>query len=261
MQEAVGGGGWPELYQSYQFSISQQPLRKSMKRFRGGLVFKARRLLYHSTLGSWAIKKTKKVGGRDVANSHGTGPVYHIISTIKWIQASWLSIKNSRSGGCDLVRIADGVHLPVLDLLPGSIPAAFARAAMLWEDGFDSKLSGDEGYCRAWYWLVIVQHSCSKLHCQTVLYQNSFPVRSDDWLLNLLKRIRRFASSVLFPVLWSVRGRSYGEKVAIWNSLAMKFTARMLYYHWWIPCCVVDFIARKLQIETAHCQKVLNWKS
>ena len=30
-----------------------------MKRFRGGLVYKARRLLYHSTLGSRVIKKKK----------------------------------------------------------------------------------------------------------------------------------------------------------------------------------------------------------
>ena len=31
-----------------------------MKRFRGGLVFKAHRLLYHSTLGLSVIKKKKK---------------------------------------------------------------------------------------------------------------------------------------------------------------------------------------------------------
>ena len=33
-----------------------------MKRFRGGLVFKAHRLLYHSTLGLSVIKKKKTVG-------------------------------------------------------------------------------------------------------------------------------------------------------------------------------------------------------
>ena len=32
----------------------------NVKRFRGGLVFKAHRLLYHSTLGSRVIKKKKK---------------------------------------------------------------------------------------------------------------------------------------------------------------------------------------------------------
>ena len=31
-----------------------------MERFRGGLVFKARRLVYHSILGSRVIKKKKK---------------------------------------------------------------------------------------------------------------------------------------------------------------------------------------------------------
>ena len=33
-----------------------------VKRFRGGLVFKARRRLYHSTLGSSEIEKKKKKG-------------------------------------------------------------------------------------------------------------------------------------------------------------------------------------------------------
>jgi len=33
-----------------------------VQRFRGGLVFKARRLLYHSTLGWRVIKKKKKKG-------------------------------------------------------------------------------------------------------------------------------------------------------------------------------------------------------
>ena len=36
---------------------------QSVKRFRGGLVFKAHRLLYHSTLGSRVIKKNKQVEG------------------------------------------------------------------------------------------------------------------------------------------------------------------------------------------------------
>jgi len=36
--------------------------RRNVKRFRGGLVFKAYRLLYHSTLGSRVIKKKKSLG-------------------------------------------------------------------------------------------------------------------------------------------------------------------------------------------------------
>ena len=36
-----------------------------MKRFRGGLVFEAHRLLYHSTLGSKVIQKKKKVHLQD----------------------------------------------------------------------------------------------------------------------------------------------------------------------------------------------------
>ena len=35
---------------------------EAVQRFRGGLVFKAHRLLYHSTLGSRVIKKKKDLG-------------------------------------------------------------------------------------------------------------------------------------------------------------------------------------------------------
>ena len=41
-----------------------------MKRFRGGLVFKAHRFVYHSTLGSRVIKKKKKDRG-GVGIEHG----------------------------------------------------------------------------------------------------------------------------------------------------------------------------------------------
>ena len=41
------------------FSIQEQLLSRNVERFRGGLVFKAHRLLYHSTLGSIVIKKQK----------------------------------------------------------------------------------------------------------------------------------------------------------------------------------------------------------
>jgi len=40
--------------------LQEQLLRINMKRFRGGLVFKAHRWLYQSTLGSRVIKKKKK---------------------------------------------------------------------------------------------------------------------------------------------------------------------------------------------------------
>ena len=45
---------------SVQFSIQKQLLRRNVKRFRGGLVFKAHKLLIHSTLGWKVIKKKKK---------------------------------------------------------------------------------------------------------------------------------------------------------------------------------------------------------
>ena len=44
------------------FSIQEQLLRRIGERFPGGLVSKAHRLLYHSTLGSRPIKKKKKTG-------------------------------------------------------------------------------------------------------------------------------------------------------------------------------------------------------
>jgi len=40
----------------------EQLHRRNVKQFRGGLVFKADRLLYHSTLGLRVIKKKKKKG-------------------------------------------------------------------------------------------------------------------------------------------------------------------------------------------------------
>ena len=40
-----------ELYRTVQLSIREQRLRSNVKQFQGGCVFKAHRLLYHSTLG------------------------------------------------------------------------------------------------------------------------------------------------------------------------------------------------------------------
>ena len=39
-----------------------QRVRRNVKRFRGGLVFKAHRLLYHSTLGWRVIKRERELG-------------------------------------------------------------------------------------------------------------------------------------------------------------------------------------------------------
>jgi len=44
----------------WKFSIEEQLLRTHVKRFRGGLVSKARILLYHATLGSRVMKKIDK---------------------------------------------------------------------------------------------------------------------------------------------------------------------------------------------------------
>ena len=50
-----------------QFSIQEQLLRRNMKRFRGGLTFKAHRLVYHPTLGSESNKEEKKSDLEEVA--------------------------------------------------------------------------------------------------------------------------------------------------------------------------------------------------
>jgi len=43
-----------------ELSIQEQLLRRNVKRFRGGLVFKAHRLLHHSAPGLRVIKKKKR---------------------------------------------------------------------------------------------------------------------------------------------------------------------------------------------------------
>jgi len=52
-----------------QFLMSEVPLYLNL--FRGGLVFKAHRWLYHSTLGSRVIKKKQKVP--ELEGQHGAG--------------------------------------------------------------------------------------------------------------------------------------------------------------------------------------------
>ena len=44
------------------FSIQEQLLRRNVQRFRGGLVFKAYRLVYHSSVGWKEIKKNEEEG-------------------------------------------------------------------------------------------------------------------------------------------------------------------------------------------------------
>jgi len=53
------------------FGLKRGTLGRNVKRFRGGLVLKAHRLLYHSTLGSRVIKKKKVQGfGLRVEGGH-----------------------------------------------------------------------------------------------------------------------------------------------------------------------------------------------
>jgi len=60
MQKKKKGGRW-HLRSLLQMARAEaRDVRGTVQRFRGGLVFKAHRLLYHSTLGLRAIKKKKK---------------------------------------------------------------------------------------------------------------------------------------------------------------------------------------------------------
>ena len=53
-------------------------LDRNVERFRGGLVFKAHRLLYHSTLGSRVIKKKKKIHKPDSGEHQHKGLVFGV---------------------------------------------------------------------------------------------------------------------------------------------------------------------------------------
>ena len=57
----------------------EQLLQRNVKRFRRGLVFKAHRWLYHSTLGSRVIKKKKKVEGFDDHPVHLDRHGHHLL--------------------------------------------------------------------------------------------------------------------------------------------------------------------------------------
>ena len=56
----VGRLGLRVLNLEMKLSIQEELLHRNVKRFRGGLVFKAHRLLYHSNLGSGVINKKKR---------------------------------------------------------------------------------------------------------------------------------------------------------------------------------------------------------
>ena len=56
------------------FSIQDQLFRRNVKQLRGGLVSKAHRLLFHSTLGSRIIKKKKNLGAGSRPLDAGRSP-------------------------------------------------------------------------------------------------------------------------------------------------------------------------------------------
>ena len=57
-------------------------IRGNLKRFRGGLVFKAHRLFYHSTLGSRVKKKKRRRrGGNDPQDVAALGMLARLLMT------------------------------------------------------------------------------------------------------------------------------------------------------------------------------------
>jgi len=77
----------PRLTKPWWLANKPRLLRRNVKRFQGGLVFKAHRLMYHSTLGLRAIKKKKTTPwrltnkprrARLCAASEGGEPVFNL---------------------------------------------------------------------------------------------------------------------------------------------------------------------------------------
>jgi len=74
---------------------------QSQARFRGGLVFKAHRLLHHSTLGLRVIKKKKNpklarpTGNSSPATTHSVNRLYrkfYLVQTIYTINCTWYKL-------------------------------------------------------------------------------------------------------------------------------------------------------------------------
>jgi len=115
-------------------TVLVQPLRRNVKRFRGGLVLKAHRLLCHSTLGSRVIEKKKKsvlVGclfGRESRTQHYTQSFKRAVKTLSlfldatrykrpffgcdWVQTFFLDATGYKRFSLDATRYT-------LDLLSG----------------------------------------------------------------------------------------------------------------------------------------------
>jgi len=82
-----------------------QLLRRNVKRFRGGLVFKAHRLLYHSTLGLREIKKKKKKRDSSALTTSWSGSVSDFGFGVRfcglWKGSQGLGVTVERSRGSE----------------------------------------------------------------------------------------------------------------------------------------------------------------
>ena len=82
------GGGWLCV------RASSLLLHRNVQRFRGGLVFKAHRLVYHSTLGLRVIKKKKKQAVPGAAPPSKSLPWLRLMTASERRRNNWKSFKD-----------------------------------------------------------------------------------------------------------------------------------------------------------------------
>ena len=98
----------------------QERGRRIVKRFRGWLVFKAHRILYHSILGSRVIKKNRAVGGAQAVleggdlDARGRDLLLQSRSRLKPV-----SFEQRFSEGCDLLLPRTQLHLQLPERMQG----------------------------------------------------------------------------------------------------------------------------------------------
>ena len=119
-------GGWAFLMTTapgQPSSISEQLLCRNVKRFRGGLVFKARRLVYHSTLGWKVMKKKRQPSRGGLGSTQGPSRV---------IQTSFVSNISGNAGPFAKYNLSGNAMRPELPSRAGAGAEASASPDRLY---------------------------------------------------------------------------------------------------------------------------------
>jgi len=82
-----------ECVANWNQQVMSQPSRLNVQRFRGGLVVKAHRLLYHSTLGLRVIKKKKRRSGETAETELGDEMSECVANWSQQVKSSSRSVK------------------------------------------------------------------------------------------------------------------------------------------------------------------------